>query len=126
MALWLEDVLKNAEIAAKFFLSDGCLRIWADGSFEAVHWKSEAMFWEGVLIVTDTYSIKERSARSETGNERVNVHKDDLQRFAEKNLLYKLRSIYFAQLKVFMRVFLLEKGKNTRTRERERERKIID
>ena len=75
-----------------------------------------------MLIVTDTYSIKERSARSETGNERFNVHKDDLQRFAEKNLLYKLRSIYFAQLKVFMRAFLLEKGKNTRTREREREK----
>ena len=43
IALWLEDVLKNAEIAAKFFRNNGCLRGWTDDSFEAVHWKREAM-----------------------------------------------------------------------------------
>lgn len=44
IALWLEDVLKNAEIAAKFFRNNACLRGWADDSFEAVQWKREAMF----------------------------------------------------------------------------------
>ena len=44
IALWLEDVLKNAEIAAKFFRNNGCLRGWADSSFEATHCKREAMF----------------------------------------------------------------------------------
>ena len=43
MALWLEDELKNADITAKFFPNDECLRNWADGNFEAVQRKSEAI-----------------------------------------------------------------------------------
>lgn len=43
MALWLEDELKNADVTAKFFPNDECLRNWADGNFEAVQRKSEAI-----------------------------------------------------------------------------------
>ena len=51
IALWLDVVLKKVEITGKFFLSEGCLRIWAHGSFEAVHWKREAITWEGMQLV---------------------------------------------------------------------------
>ena len=51
IALWLDVVLKKVEITGKFFLSEGCLRIWAHGSFEAVHWKREAITWEGIQLV---------------------------------------------------------------------------
>ena len=51
IAFWLDVVLKKVEITGKFFLSEGCLRIWAHGSFEAVHWKREAITWEGMQLV---------------------------------------------------------------------------
>ena len=44
MALWLEEELNNAETTAKFFPNDEFLRNWADGTFEAVQRKREAIF----------------------------------------------------------------------------------
>lgn len=67
MALWLEEVLKNAEIAAKFFPNDGCLRIWADGNFEAVQRKREAIFWEEMPQVTKSVRVWNVEGRSNKG-----------------------------------------------------------
>lgn len=48
IVLWLDVVLKKVEIIGKFFLSEGCFRIWVYGSFEVVYWKREVIIWEGM------------------------------------------------------------------------------